>query len=273
MSRLCLITALPVESRPLLDALKLRQAGEKYLRLYESERYLLLETGVGKLRAAAATAALLQCRQDVSTIVNVGIAGGGLAYGQTVIAHHVRDAASGAQWYPHLPAATPFREAASASVSTLDAPCTQYSNGVMFDMEAAGIFSAASTYLSTSQVHSIKVISDNSENAIQGINKTVVTTLLQEALCQIIPLLKVLEEQPDKQAAQPDARLEQYIQQTCSSIHHTTNDEQQLRTLLQRQLNMTGQLPEIPASARTAKEVRLVLCAELALLPFNYGQS
>ena len=273
MSRLCLITALPAESRPLLDALKLRQAREKYLRLYESERYLLLETGVGKLRSAAATAALLQCRPDVSTIVNVGIAGGALAYGKTVIAHHVSDNASGAQWYPHLPATTPFRKAASASVCTLDAPCTQYRSGVVFDMEAAGIFSAASNYLSTSQVHSIKVISDNADNELQAINKTVVTTLLQEALCQITPILKVLEEQPGIQAGQPELTVNAHVEHICTSIHHTINDEQQLKALLQRHLNIGGQLPDIPASAHTAKDIRQVLSAELALLPFNYGQS
>ena len=272
MSRLCLITALPAESRPLLDSLKLRQAREKYLRLYESERYLLLETGVGKLRSAAATAALLQCRQDVSTIVNIGIAGGDFAYGQMVVAHQVSDQASGAQWYPHLPATKEFREATSASVCTLDATCTQYRSGVMFDMEAAGIFSASSAYLSTSQVHSIKVISDNPDNAIQGINKAVVTSLLQGALCQITPMLKALECLPGSQAGQTNLKLEKHIEQFCASIHHTINDERQLLSLLQRHLNLTGHLPDVPAGARSAKDIRQLLCAELDLLPFDYGE-
>lgn len=273
MSRLCLITALPAESRPLLDTLKLRQAREKHLRLYESERYLLLETGLGKLRSAATTAALLQCRQDIGSVVNIGIAGGRFAYGQSVIAHHVCDEASGAQWYPHLPCAAVFREMASASINTLDAPSTQYRNGVLFDMEAAGIFSAASTYLSTSQIHSVKVVSDNPENGVQAINKAVVNTLLQEAMHKIIPLLDVLEEQPGMQSAQPGTELGQLVEQTCARVHHTINDEIQLRTLLQQHVNLSGHLPAIPTSALTAKDIRNTLGTELSTLPFNYDES
>lgn len=273
MSRLCLITALPAESRPLLDSLKLRKARERHLRLYESERYLLLETGLGKLRSAAATAALLQCRPDVGSIVNIGIAGGRFAYGQTIIAHHVCDQASGAQWYPHLPSATVFREMASASITTLDTPSTQYRSNVLFDMEAAGIFSAASTYLSTSQIHSVKVISDNPEHDIQDVNKTVVNSLLHEAMHKITPLLNVLQEQPCMQAGQSGTRMDQYIEQTCAKVHHTINDEQQLRTRLQRHINLSGQLPDIPAGVRTAKDIRHALDTELATLPFNYGES
>jgi len=273
MSRLCLITALPAETRPLLDSLKLRQAREKHLRLYESERYLLLETGLGKLRAAAATAALLQSRQDIGCAINIGIAGGCFAYGQLVAAHHVRDASSGAQWYPHLPSASVLREMSSASVTTVDKPCENYRSGILFDMEAAGVFSAASTYLSTNQIHSIKVISDNPENAIQGINKSQVNTLLQNAMYNITQVLEVLLEHTCMQAQQRDSTLEKFIKEICSIVHHTINDEQQLRVLLQRHLNLSDHLPDLPSGARTAKELREKLNDKLTALPFKYGNS
>jgi len=271
MSRLCLITALPAETRPLLDRLKLRQAREKHLRLYESERYLLLETGLGKLRSAAATAALLQSRQDIGCVINIGIAGGCFAYGQLIAAHQVSDAASGAQWYPHLPSTSVFREMPSASVSTVDKPCANYQRGILFDMEAAGIFSAASTYLSTSQIHSIKLISDNPENAIQGINKSQINALLQDAMYNITQVLEALHEHACIQGPLHDSTLETFIEEICSSVHHTINDEQQLRALLQRHLNLSDQLPTLPSDARNAKEIRQTLNNKLTALPFNYG--
>ena len=206
MSRICLITALAAETRPLLDALHCRQHSARHLRLYQSDDYLVLETGLGKLNAAAATGAVLQLCPDIRAVVNIGIAGGLFNLGETLVASRVKDEASGAQWYPHLPHARAFRNTHSAALCTVDAPSTDYREGILFDMEAAGIFAAATRYLSTGQIHSIKVVSDNPDNPLHSINKHTVSQIICDALPAIMPLLNALHTQ---HITQPESHIRQ----------------------------------------------------------------
>lgn len=273
MPRLCLVTALPAESRPLLDTLKLRQFKARNLRLYGSDTHLLLETGPGKLNSAASTGAILQAYPGIELIVNIGIAGGCFDYGQTLIAHHVRDAASGAQWFPHLPASQALRQVCSASISTVDLPETDYRDGTLYDMEAAGIFSAGSRYLSTCHMHSIKVISDNPDHDMRKINKRSVTTLIHEAIPTIAPMLDVLYKHATSKQGDQNAAIEHCIRQTLQCVHHSVNDEHQLRTLLQRYMALANRLPTIDAQAASARHIRHELQSELARQPFTYGAS
>ena len=103
MSAICIITALPAESRVFIDAFNLKPILDHGWRLYGEEKYLLLQTGIGKLKAAAAVSALLHSRKDITTLINAGIAGGHLPVGKAVIANRVTDSGTGASWYPHMP--------------------------------------------------------------------------------------------------------------------------------------------------------------------------
>ena len=294
MSRICLITALAAETRPMLDALPFRQITARGLRLYSSDHFLLLETGLGKLNAAAATGAILQLYPDISVVVNIGIAGGLFSVGTTLVAHGVQDQASGAQWFPHLPDAATFRNTQTATIRTVDTPSTDYCEGVLFDMEAAGIFTASTRHLSTSQVHSIKVVSDNPENALQTIDKHTVNQLITDALPDITAMLDVLYEQyiaePESAASKANLQdLDALISHVRNSMHHSVNDEQQLRRLVQQHQALTGRLPELlsdkpvfvsspsaPSSscvpATTASALRHQLRAIIADTPFTYDK-
>lgn len=273
MPRLCITTALPAETRPLLDALKLRQIQAPHLRLYGSEQYLLLETGMGKLNAASTTAALLSTFTNISAVLNIGIAGGCFDYGAMVVASRIRDQGTGAQWFPHLPAHTAFRAATSACVDTLDAPGGHYQSGLVFDMEAAGIFSAASRYLSSSQVHSIKLISDNPERSIQMITKASVIELVQQSLPAILPMLKSLSEQSDAHLDDIAKAVDTAVQNAMNTAHHSLNDEQQLRQLLLQYRALTGKLPTMIALSDNAAGIRRELQATIKSQPFVYGES
>ncbi|MFK8079780.1 MAG: hypothetical protein AB8B97_05810 [Granulosicoccus sp.] len=271
MSRLCIVTALPAETRPLLDALTLRQSKARHLRLYGSPDYLLLETGVGKLNAAAAVGAVLQAHPEIDMVANLGIAGGLFDYADVRVAHHVKDNASGAQWFPHLPHDKAFRDVATASVSTRDTPDTQYCEGVLFDMEAAGVFNAACRYLSTSQVHSIKVVSDNPECDITSVTSKSVITLVEQALPAILPLLEALQTLDLTTGHEQKIRIEAFINQITHTTHHSVNDKQLLTQLVQQHVAISNELPSIDNPTGSAKDIRRTLKRSLSLLSFVYG--
>ena len=271
MSRLCLITALSAETRPLLDALKLRQMQAGHLRVYGADSILLLETGPGKLNAAACTAAMLQHYPEVSAVMNIGIAGGRFDYAQAVLAHHIKDQSSGAQWYPHIPGSPVFRAVPSASICTVDVPETNYAHGMLYDMEAAGIFIASARCLSTSQIHSVKVVSDNPEYGLEHINKQTVNSLIHEAIPTIKPLIAVMLERCANQEQHQANLVESYVESVCKSIKHSVNDKQLLRRLVQQHVGRTGELPNVHDMTVSAKTLRHILRKSLDLQAIVYG--
>ena len=271
MPRLCLITALPAETRPLLDALKLRQTQVRQLRMYGADNILLLETGIGKLNAAAGAAAMLQHYPDITAIVNIGIAGGRFDYAQTLLAHHVKDMASGAQWYPHIPGHPAFKAMPTASISTVDAPDTNYASGTLFDMEAAGVFSAATRYLSTSQIHSVKVVSDNDDpdHSITHIDKQSVKTLIHDAIPVVRPLIDALLTSCAHH--EQTSTVDDYVDAICKRVSHSVNDRQQLLRLVQQHVGKTGNLPDIDNKTDSAKNLRQCLRTLVDSINIIYG--
>lgn len=271
MSRLCIVTALPAESRPFLDALRLRQSRSRHLRLYASSDYMLIETGVGKLNAAAQTAATLQVSQDIGCVINIGIGGGAFEYATTLIAHHIKDRATGAQWYPHVPNHEHVRQFRSTSIITVDTPDTLYKQNTVFDMEASGIYTAASRYLPTSSIHSLKIISDNNTNSIEHINAKQVTRLVENSLTSIISFLDTTLKQTRALCLSEPEAMKALLETTLKQVHHSTNDEQQLRRLIYQHWIICNALPSIDTSKATAKSIRVMLQQSISNLPFNYA--
>lgn len=269
MSTICIVTALPAESRVFIDALKLRHLEDHGWRLFGTDTTLLLQTGIGKLKAAAATSALLHSRPDISAIVNVGIAGGAYAQGTTLLAHKITDAGSGARWYPHLPPRK-VTNIASSDLLTLDAARTDYRNDCLFDMESAGVISAATTYLSTDAIQSIKVVSDNTDFPHESVTPQLATELLKTALPDVVALLNWYLQRNIHHA--PRQELDELCHIITSQTHHTSNDKQQLRRILQRYLSLDIDLPD-PfklKEAGNAKTIRKHLNNVLSQAPLIY---
>lgn len=270
MSLVCIITALPAESRVFIDALKLRHVPLRGLRLYANESCLLLQTGIGKLNAAAATAALLQTRPDVTAVINVGIAGGLAALGSVHLAHRVRDAASGRQWFPHLPPQRTVSRLPTVDVHSIDQPGSDYANGVAFDMEAAGVFTAASNYLSSEAVHAVKVISDNREQPLEAITPELATEMMQASLPVVQQLcqwhLTGLPDDADESA------IEHCSERILSTVRHSVSDSHQLRRLLQQYLTLVGKTPDtkLLQQLNSAREVRRWLQNAVQAAPLRY---
>ena len=169
MKSALIITSLMCEATPLVDAwgLKLSRNGalEDRFQLFHYHNLYLGISGIGKLRSAVATAALvphLLAKHGSVVAVNIGIAGAppSLApVGTLALINKVRDVATNCRTYPDILLKHPALECA---LDTHDHPVTTPpSTPSLVDMEGAGFMQAATTLLSPSDVALLKVVSDH----------------------------------------------------------------------------------------------------------------
>lgn len=271
MRRICIVTALPAESRVFIDALKLRPILDHGWRLYGNSEYLLLQTGLGKLKAAAAVSVLLHTQQDISAIVNVGIAGGGASIGDTFLAHQVTDHGSGENWYPHLPPRKIVGSVRSSVIETRDTASSVYQADTLFDMEAAGIMSAASRYLSTDAIQFIKVVSDNSKSSLGAFKPSMVTDLMQPTVTVVTDIATWFAT-GECAHAQTSKTLE-LRDKITNAVRHTATEKHQLLRLLHQHCALAGELPEASQLLQTPTASQLIrkLTAINADIPLFYG--
>ena len=169
MKRDCLvIVSLPSEAKPLIEHWKLKplrrnQTEERFQLSHNNGIYLAI-SGMGKVRSAIATSALLAskvCSTPNPIIANVGIAGSSindLLPGTLVYINKIRDFASNVSFYPDVILKHRLPE---APLETHDTPVTtQLSNRAIVDMEASGFIQSALSFMAPSTVMILTVISD-----------------------------------------------------------------------------------------------------------------
>jgi len=239
MPSICLICALPAEARPLISYFGMRALNHPHLRLYKADFGYLLQCGVGKLNASANTATLLEAQPDINAVINIGISGSDHPLGETLIAHAIEDQASSKKWYPHLPPVNKLATVPSVQVVTVDKPANDYSADIAFDMEAAGIFNAASKVIDLAFVHSIKVVSDNSESGLQAISVKTVTDNISNAIPTVEKLMQAL---PFEVLPIIDM-VETLVTSLTTRMHYTATERHMLNQLLHRHNALFGELP------------------------------
>lgn len=268
MQTICLVTALPAEARPLISHFGLQARGHRHLRLYRGELGYLLQCGAGKLNAAASTAAMMQALPDVNAVVNVGIAGCQQALGQTLVAHAVRDQASSQQWFPHLPPVNRIPDTRSVQLLTVDKPAENYSADIAFDMEAAGVFNAASKVIDLAFIHSIKAVSDNGESGVKVVTAKTTTSLVESAIPTIEKMVQALpfDLLPDTTAVSTLTRS------LIRHIHYTATEQNTLKQLLHRYNALYGELPsnQILQTQGSAKAIRRMLSSQISNASISY---
>lgn len=281
-SRLCIVTAFAAESRPFLDRWPFKaQQNTRRVRTYAHDRYLLLQTGQGKLKAAASVSAVLQANPDVNRVVNVGIAGADRPIGSLQLAHKIKDEATGYQWYPHLPdprsMPAAVRQLTTTTVLTLDHPGSNYQPGIAYDMEAAGIFSAATSYLTTNQIHSIKLVSDNPETPIETLKKQSahwVSTLIQERFAEIEALLECLYANGQDHSLAHRQWVLINSQRLAENVHHSQTEEVLLKRLLERMRTLDCALDmDYCMQLGSADAIRKHLEHQLSLTNLSYAST
>ena len=162
---LVFVVALEAETGPLKKRFRLKAApSRRPFPSYSAEGVRLVVSGVGKMRAAAATSHLLTQLPDCNPIVvNLGWAGSASdsrELGMGYLVNRVQDLASGSSYYPDFLLRHPFEEAA---LTTVDRPADSSAappNQDLVDMEAAGFLDAALRFVESWQTVVFKIVSD-----------------------------------------------------------------------------------------------------------------
>lgn len=135
--------------------------------VFTSEEAMLVVTGIGKVRAAMAVAYLLGKNEPgkFDLLANIGICGAGnpgIAVGKVFYCNKIIDNDTKMTFYPDMLFKHPFDEASIETFSKLvSRPDEEILEGYLVDMEASGVFQAASVFLRPHQLVFIKVVSDH----------------------------------------------------------------------------------------------------------------
>ena len=203
-----LVTALFDEAKPFIEATgckKVSNAGN--LTYYQGEEISLLIAGCGKVAAAVAVARMLERLdlENVGHVINVGTCGASdstIPLGTLHLVHKITDQATGRNYFPDRLCASPFQE---GSLITVDAGQTQESarKDSLYDMEASGIYQAATEFVTADRVHFLKIVSDHLEP------ETLIREKVQGWVLSCVPtVLEFVESLPKTEKAKPSEEAE-----------------------------------------------------------------
>ncbi len=190
-SNLLFVVALPAEAKPINRYFDLQRDNRRArFPLYTNENRALVISGVGRECAFSATRWLYQLigQSHESLWLNIGIAGHpDRRLGEAVIVSEIIDLESGEAWNLNLPTLVPFH---CERLFTQQQPNIDYQAQALYDMEAAGFYSAASQFASPEKILAIKIISDNSKNPMININGKMVSDLVKQQLGKINQIIE-----------------------------------------------------------------------------------
>jgi hypothetical protein len=192
---IAIVTALHCEAKPLITKLKLKKdtASTKF-DLFRNAEYSLIVSGMGKIRAAAATTFLLHTGGLPAAVVNIGICGSAnarLKIGTMFLIHKITDHASGREFYPDAIHKLGLKE---SSVETFDKPVVMENISGMdlelVDMEASGFVQSASLFLESHQIVCLKVVSDFLE--LSNISKEFISGVIDKNISSLEKVFSIL---------------------------------------------------------------------------------
>jgi len=238
--RLAVVVALPGEARPLIDHLRVTAADLPGYRAYANDTTIVVQTGVGKLAAAGAVAALLAHFPETAAIVNVGLCGASLPRSSVTLAHTVVDSGSQRRWYPQMVSHKSLESLPALMLTTYDKPETLYLDGHSADMEASGVLVAATRLRHLGLVQFIKVVSDNSEEPFDTVQREDIPVLTACALPALDVTLAALYQRIVLTVADHTLPADASLWLTGS-----TTETHQLQRQLHQYMALTGSTPEI----------------------------
>ena len=186
-------TALQPEAKPLIAKLSLKkQMVSGSFELFTNDNCALLVSGMGKVRAAAATAAactrLFPDRRDFF-ILNIGIAGSATTpIGTLCSVVKCIDRSSAREYYPDMIVQQPGQEVV---LETHETPVTDedlvLDNSHLVDLEGSALFEAARMFSNASRIQSFKVVSDKLKCSIPS--RSFISDLIEgilDSVCEFI---------------------------------------------------------------------------------------
>lgn len=265
------VVALDAEAQPIIRYYKLKRAHDiAPFAVYKNDDKQLVVCGIGKHNAMVATGYLAGLSTAGSRAwLNVGIAGGNVAgIGDMMLVNSILDQETGRCYYPSL---CFDLELPQTKIVTLDKPDTDYQEGSLYDMEAAGFFAAASHFSTSELVHSCKIISDNSNQGVNEISKESVLALVESCIDKIDNVTQILINLANQ--IKPDQDAERTISLLVEKFHFTTSQQNTLRALIQNWVAINGKTGLSDLCLIEAKNSRQYLGAledQIKSQPVNY---
>jgi hypothetical protein len=189
-----LVVALRSEARPLVEHFDMAViTSNSRPRLYEADGLTLAVSGIGK-GAAKRAVTVLAARSNRAAgpgessfgWINLGLAGHRYyEVGEGFLASSVKDAERSGRWdLPKICDALP-----PAAVMTVEKPEVDYSEDVLYDMEASAFMAAVSSLSRADRVQVLKVVSDNLQHPARMLTATLATELISSQLAAVEELL------------------------------------------------------------------------------------
>ena len=237
---LSIMVALNCEAKPWVDLYKLKKVINTPFELYAREgiEIEIVVTGIGASAMSTAIGWLAGInRQRSRAWLNLGIAGhADKSLGELVRVHAFIDANDLKHYYPPLTAACKNQSEALLSVN---APTSTYPESAMVDMEGLAFYRSACMFSDSELIASLKVVSDNQENSVEGLNAAKITALMQphtDAVDKLIKSLITLAKNPQLD----DISLE------LAHLRRSHSQQQQLDRLLAKAavLKLHGEISE-----------------------------
>lgn len=184
-----IVTALKCEAGPLIRYFGLnKNPWKREFPIFRSRDMILIISGTGKIRSAAAIAYLLKqiTEPQKGVYLNIGICGAmnRERIGELYYIKKVTDAETGRSYFPAIELHPPFPEAV---LTTVNRPPTQPlpadETFTLVDMEAAGFFETASRLLPGGQRFCLKIVSDHLENT--RLSRSFVSGLIEQNLPKV----------------------------------------------------------------------------------------
>lgn len=176
--------AMREEADPLIDLLRLKKEADNNVQpIYSNENSALIISGIGKMKAAAATAHLFArvAVSDHAVVLNYGIAGAVDARvhqrSQLLLINQIVDQGSMREFYPDMLVDHGLQE---TRLTTFDTPVSYQSSCIpeagLVDMEASGFYEAAALFVGPHRIGCVKIVSDHLEG--KRLNRTQIRSMV-----------------------------------------------------------------------------------------------
>jgi hypothetical protein len=200
---------------------------------------------MGSDKALMATTHLLTqyppSSQDI--LVNFGLAGAqkGFEIGEMIVAHTIISTTRQTKFYPDMRLAHPYKEVTLTTVGDVQTEANP--NIEVVDMEAYSVYQAALLYLKSSQIVTLKVISDHFSSTIP--TKEQVAQWIAPHLELLISLLENYQAKLPKKLHYSQA-LQIEVDKTVTALKLTTSQANQLHDQIKGYILRQGQEPLLP---------------------------
>ncbi len=234
-------TALYCEALPLIQYYRLKKdTSFTKFQVFRKGDILLLITKTGAVQAAISTASLCSLIPPTGrdVFVNLGVCGSNreeVPAGSVFLCNEILDLETRRSYYPDILFAHPFEErCVITSPNVIHAGMVQpeelSQKPLLADMEASGLYQAASCFYQPHQMFFLKVVSDYLMDTDMAPDK--VTGLIRENIPVIAEWIRQVQAQLSKNRSIFTADEENYIAELAKALHLSVSMEFKLRQLL-----------------------------------------